>query len=111
MVRPSFPTDISRVEFEQVREHLDSSHKNTRPKIHDPYDVLCAILYIFGNKLVWRRLPDSFPPWRSVHHHFIQWTSSPELETPLEKALNELALNEISSTVRHSINARSDAAE
>ena len=108
MVRPSFPTDISRTEFEQVRGHLDKAHKRTRPRTYDPYDVICAILYLLGNKLAWRRLPDTFPPWRSVHHHFIQWTSSQESETPLETALGELALHEFCSAVRLLINARAD---
>lgn len=100
MKRVSFPTDVRRSDFEKVRLLLDGVRKTTRPKIHDTYDVLCAILFILGNGVSWRSLPECYPPWRSVHHHFTQWTSSGEPVTPLEKALCILGLNEAASTVR-----------
>jgi hypothetical protein len=106
MTRPNFPTDISRKEFEEARTFLDAVLKATRPKLHDPYDIFCAILFVMGNKLPWRSLPESFPPWRSVHHHFIQWTTGDEEETPLEKSLEQLQLHDVSSTVQTRISKK-----
>lgn len=106
MTRPNFPTDISRAAFEEVRAFLDRAHKSTRPKIHDPYDVFCAILFLMRKNLPWRSLPDSFPPWRTVHHHFIQWTTTAEAETPLEQSLTQLKLDDVSTTVRGLVNKR-----
>jgi len=106
MTRKSFPTDVLRADFEKVRVLLDSARKTTRPKLHDTYDVLCAVLFIVRNDAPWRSLPKSFPPWRSVHHHFIQWTSPNVGATPLEQALGILGLPEVASSVRALIDAR-----
>lgn len=106
MTRVSFVTDVSRFEFEKVRFLLDSARKTTRPKIHDTYDVLCAVLYVVRNDVSWRNLPECFPPWRSVHHHFIQWTSPNGPVTTLEQALDILGLPEVGANVRALIDAR-----
>lgn len=110
MTRTSFPTDVPRSDFEKVRHLLDSARKTTRPKIHDTYDVLCAILFVVRNEAPWRSLPECFPPWRSVHHHFIQWTSPNGPVTPLEEALGKLGLAEVASTLRSLIDARPPSA-
>jgi transposase len=106
MTRPSFPTDLPREDFERIRGILENACKATRPKIHDPYDVLCAVLFILRNDSAWRTIPCSFPPWRTVHHHFVQWTASPETETPLEKALCRLGLYDLALAVRTRIESR-----
>lgn len=106
MERVSFITDVSRPDFEKVRRLLDSARKTTRPKVHDTYDVFCAVLYLVGNNAPWRALPKCFPPWRSVHHHFIQWISSEEQPTTMEQALDVLHLPEAAAAVRVLIDAK-----
>lgn len=107
MQRPFFPTDVSIEDFEQVRDLLDGARKITRPKLHSTYDVFCAILFVIRNDAAWRSLPQSFPPWRSVHHHFVQWTSPTTPETPLEVALRRLQLLDVAFKVRAQIKSRS----
>jgi transposase len=106
MIRTTFSTHLLREDFETIRIFLDSARKTTRPKIHDTYDVFCAVLFVLSNEAPWRSLPDCFPPWRSVHHHFVQWTSSEESETMLEQALYKLGLHEVASRVRDRIGVR-----
>lgn len=106
MKRPRFSSDLSREDFEKIRPVLDSARKTTRPKIHDTYEIMCAVLFFVRNKTPWRSLPQCFPPWRSVHHHFIQWTTDGPT-TSLETALEMLRLHEDASSVRALISERS----
>lgn len=71
--RQSYPTDITREDFEKIRKEIESLRMSTRPRIHDMYDIVCAMLYVLSNKTGWRELPSDFPAWRSVHEYFIQW--------------------------------------
>ena len=88
MVRPEFATDLSREQFEQVRNLLESARRRTRPRKHDLYDVFCAVLYLLETGAPWRSVPVEFPPWRTVHEYFSQWTiSSGNQPTLLETAL------------------------
>jgi hypothetical protein len=50
-MRKKYPSDISREQFEQIRELLESARKKTRPRQVDLYDVFCAAV------LIEKRLP------------------------------------------------------
>ena len=76
MARPPFATDVSREEFEAVRPMLEAARRRTRPRKHDLYDVFCAVLYFVGSGTAWRAMPPEFPPWRTVHEYFTQWTTA-----------------------------------
>ena len=41
----NYPSDITRGEFDIIREDLESAKKTTKPRTIDLYDVFCAILY------------------------------------------------------------------
>jgi transposase len=34
-----------------------------------------AILYVLWTGCPWRALPDGYPHWRTVHHHFACWAT------------------------------------
>jgi transposase len=34
-----------------------------------------AILYVLWTGCPWRALPDCYPHWRTVHHHFARWAA------------------------------------
>lgn len=99
-------SEPSQNDFERVRPLLEGARKTTRPKIHDTYDVFCAVLFILKTDSTWRTLPDCYPPWRSVHHHFTVWTASAGSVTVLEEALVVLGLHDIASSLRALISAR-----
>jgi transposase len=91
MARPKFASDVARDQFEQVRPMLEAARRRTRPRKHDLYDVFCAVLYFISSGSAWRSLPPEFPPWRTVHEYFTQWTSTRGGgATLLEQALREL---------------------
>lgn len=91
MARPEFPSDISHEQFEQVREMLEAARRKTRPRKHDLYDVYNAVLYFLHTGSAWRSMPPEFPPWRTVHEYFTQWTMLREGDrTLLEQTLDKL---------------------
>ena len=90
-MRKTYPSDISREQFEQVKDLLETARKKTRPRTVDLYDVFCAILYLLKSGCQWRMLPSDFPKWRTVHHYFALWSTPPEdgvslLEQALKKS-------------------------
>jgi transposase len=90
-MRREYPSDISREQFEAVRELLENSRKRTRPRKVDLYDVFCGILYLLKGGVQWRMLPGDYPKWRTVHEYFAQWSRRADERTPslLEQALKK----------------------
>ena len=70
---------------------LEAARRRTRPRKHDLYDVFCAVMYFISSGAAWRSLPQEFPPWRTVHEYFTQWTTAQGGRSSLlERALQEL---------------------
>ena len=91
MDRKSYPSDISREQYESIRLLLESGKKKTRPREVDLYEVFCAVLYVLKNACTWRALPHDFPRWDRVYKYFQYWGSKPLPEQPslLEQALKK----------------------
>jgi transposase len=81
MNRKRYPSDISREQFEPIRELLEGARQKRRPRQVDLYDVFCAILYLLKNAAVWRALPSDFPAPSTVRHYFDQWSRVREGES------------------------------
>jgi transposase len=60
-MRHTYPSDICRDQFEEIRPILESARKHTRPRTIDLYDVFCGILYILKSGCQWRMLPVEYP--------------------------------------------------
>ena len=43
-MRDSYPSDISREQFEPLQAIFEQAKKKTKPRVVDLYDVFCAIL-------------------------------------------------------------------
>ena len=41
-MRKSYPSDISREQFEKIREELESIQKKTHPRKYDLYDIFTS---------------------------------------------------------------------
>jgi transposase len=89
-MRKSYPSDISREAFEQIRPVLEGVRKRTKPRTVDLYEVFCAVLYLLKSGCQWRMLPEGFPKWRTVHSYFAKW-SEPGQDgvSALERALKK----------------------
>ncbi len=91
MARPECASDVPRDQFEKIQPMLEAARRRTRPRKHDLYDVFCAVLYFISSGAAWRSLPADFPPWRTVHEYFTQWTTTRGGQVSLlEQALREL---------------------
>ena len=45
-MRKSYPSDITREQFEVIRPILEGARKRTHPRKYDLYDIFCAVLYL-----------------------------------------------------------------
>lgn len=90
--RSRYPSDISRAQFELIREDLEGFKKHTKPRTVDLYDVFCGILYVLKSGCQWRMLPNDFPKWRTVHEYFLQWGNKASDDSPslLEQVLKKI---------------------
>lgn len=91
MQRKHYTSDISREQFALIRPALEGIKRKTRPRTHDLYDIFCGVVYVLKSGCTWRLLPGDFPPWRTVHEYFRQWSGIPDgaesslLESALKK--------------------------
>ncbi len=69
----TYPSDISRKQFEKIRPILEGSSRITRPRTVDLYDVFCGVLYILKSGSQWRMLPKDYPSWELCYYYFSVW--------------------------------------
>ena len=70
----SYPSDISREQFENIKLLLESVRKKTRPRTVDLYDIFCGVLYVLKSGCQWRMLPKNYPKWELCYYYFNLWT-------------------------------------
>ena len=73
-MRKEYPSDISREQFEKIREYLESSTKKTHPRRYDIYDLFYEILYLLKEGCTWRTIPHDYPNWQNVRYHYDMWS-------------------------------------
>ena len=91
-MRKEYPSDISKEEFEMIREDLEGARKQTHPRKYDLYDIFCAILYLLKEGCTWRAIPHDYPNWQNVRYHYDIWAAPDEngvslLDTILHKLI------------------------
>lgn len=92
---------LTREQFEPVRAMLEGARRRTRPRVHDLYDVFRAVIHFVETGGPWRSLPPSFPPWRTVHEYYTQWTLKRyNEETLLEQAFQMIGRADLLSKLR-----------
>lgn len=89
--RKSYPSDISREQFERIRPLLESVRKRTKPRTVDLYEVFNAVLYLLKSGCQWRMLPEGFPKWTTVYSYFAKWSAvDGDGVSALERALKKI---------------------
>jgi transposase len=90
-MRESYPSDVSREQFEKIRALLESARKKTKPRQIDIYDVFCGVLYVLKSGCQWRMLPREYPKWTTVYSYFCRWNerASEEESSLLAQALKK----------------------
>lgn len=77
-MRQEYPSDISREQFEKIREELEGAKKQTHPRKYDIYDIFCAVLYMQKEGCTWRGIPHDYPKWQNVRYHYDIWKEPDE---------------------------------
>src|SRR3954464_15416713 len=65
-----YPTDLSDVEWEVLKQHLPIKRPRGRPCGHPLRAILDAIFSLLRTGCPWRYWPRDFPPWQTVYYHF-----------------------------------------
>ena len=69
----NYPSDITREQYEIIREELEYSKKAKTREI-DLYSVFCAVLYLLKGGIQWRMMPSDFPDHAIVRYYYDKWT-------------------------------------
>ena len=73
-MRKAYPSDITREQFEIIREELEEAKKKTHPRRYELYVIFCAILYMLKEGCSWRGIPHDYPNWQNVRYHYDIWS-------------------------------------
>ena len=89
-----YPSDISREQFELIREDLENAKRKTRPRTYDLYDIFCAVLYVLHGGIQWRMLPANYPSWELVYYDYSIWSKADEQGVSLlDRLLKKISQN------------------
>ncbi|WP_423734570.1 IS5 family transposase [Bacillus cereus] len=87
----NYTSNVSREQFELIREDLENARKRTRPRTVDLYEVFCGVLYVLTTGCQWRNLPSDFPNWQTVYFYYQIWRKIDENGISLlEKVIKKL---------------------
>lgn len=92
----TYPSDLTREQFETIRPLLESVRKKTHPRILDTYDIFNAVLYTLKTGCQWSALPHDFPKYKTVHSYFMKWSEQKKRGRKLVPSILEQVLKKIS---------------
>lgn len=69
----AYPSNLSREQYEFLRDLLPAAKPGGRPREVDLWDVLNAIFYVLVEGVQWRALPGDFPAWQTVYTYLRNW--------------------------------------
>ena len=81
-----YSTDITDSQWEILRVFFEKGEGPGRPRKHPIREILNACFYLLKTGCQWRLLPKDFPPWKTVHGKFNEWSK----DGTWEYALREL---------------------
>ena len=94
-MRKTYPSDITREQFQTILPLLESLRKKTRPRTLDLYDVFNGLLYILKTGCQWSALPHEYPKYKTVHAYFMQWSEQKTIGRKKQPSMLEQVLKKI----------------
>jgi len=95
-MRKTYPSDITREQFEKIQPILVAVRKTTKPRTVDLYDIFCAVLYVLKTGCQWNALPSDFPKRSNVHAHFMKWNEEEKVARKKQPSALSEVLKKIS---------------
>jgi len=74
--RESYPSDITREQFEIIKTDLIGATNATHPRTYDLYDIFCGVLYLLKEGCSWRAIPHDYGKWQNVRYHYDIWAKA-----------------------------------
>lgn len=72
MERQKYPSDLTDDQWDLIKDLIPRGSRGPERQI-DEREVVNAVLYINRTGCQWRYLPQGFPPWHRVSHHYHSW--------------------------------------
>jgi transposase len=94
-MQKTYPSDISREQFENIRPILENTRKKTHPRTLDTHDIFNAVLYVLKTGCQWSALPHDYPKYKTVHSHFMKWNEEKKIEGKKQPSALERVLKKI----------------
>jgi transposase len=95
-MKHTYPSDLTRTQFEIIRPLLESTRKKTHPRTLDLYDVFNATLYVLKTGCQWSALPHDYPKYKTVHSYFMKWSEERVQDKKKQPSVLETVLKKIS---------------
>jgi transposase len=92
----TYPSDLTREQFEKIRPLLESARKKTHPRTLDLYDVFSVVLYVLKTGCQWDALPHDFPKYKTVHSYFMKLSEEKRIYRKKQPSILEQVLKKIS---------------
>jgi transposase len=87
----AYPSDVTRGQFEAVRDIFENARAKTKPRDVELYDVFCGVLYVIRSGCQWRMMPSDLPHWNTVYTYYQIWTEEKrDGTTCLSQALSRI---------------------
>lgn len=73
MKRKKYPTDLSDMQWDNIKHLFPSPKAGGRPRKYPTRELADAVFYLLAAGCAWRMLPHDLPPWDSVYGYFRRW--------------------------------------
>jgi putative transposase len=80
-----YPSDLTDAEWALIQRHFQPGDRRGSACRHPRKRIVDAILYVVKSGCQWRMLPNDFPNWKTVYHHFSRWNKSGVWEAALDR--------------------------
>lgn len=106
--RKSYPSDITRKQFELIEPFIRRRRRKTGRPPADPYEIINGMLYVLSTGCRWRDLPHDYEvSYVTCYRHFIKWVKN----GTLKKLFEELKHKADKKNLLHWRNAYLDASD
>jgi len=68
-----YPSDLTDKQWDRIESFIPPPKPGGRPRNVDMREMINGIMYLLRSGCSWRMLPESFPPWGTVHFYYREY--------------------------------------